>query len=350
MFRTETELLHWALNASDPEALRDAAAKASPVADKTLEESRRDVREALEHLAVPPVAELIAAAAEALRAAESFAPRLEALQALQALAEPVDAANDLEGLGGVAALEGVLVGEVARAAADRTTDEELSQSAALFAAAAHALGTACANNRPFQDALLERFAPSLGACLDVAGGGVAAQFDGGEARAKALYALGACAREHEAAIASLLRAGLAEALGEALHVQRGGTHAARRKALALIADLARFAPALWREMAPREARAAAIVAAAGAAAPATCEDTDLATRAAEAAGALARAEDVGGAQMRALLGDSYASVLGVMRTVAACQPAHGADDDVLIDMRAAAIEALEALGGGGDAS
>ena len=130
----------------------------------------------------------------------------------------------------------------------------------------------------------------------------------------------------------------------------GGSFAARRKALALIADLARFAPALWREMAPREARAAAIVAAAGAAAPATCEDTDLATRAAEAAGALARAEGVGGAQMRALLGDSYASVLGVMRTVAACQPAHGADDDVLIDMRAAAIEALEALGGGGDAS
>ena len=345
-FRTETELLHWALNASDADALAQAAelADAADAAGagyahrKTLEEQRADVAAMLEASAVKPDAELIGEAVDVLRSTgskrASVDEQLAALAALQYLVEPIDNANDLEGLGGVAVLQDVLVDGVS---AGEDADPR------VLAAAAWALGTACSNNAKFQEALLDRHPAALGACLDVVAGSMRGADEGGAARAKALYALGACARENEVALASLLAAGMVDTLAASL--RHGGSEKVSSKALVLLTDTARFvSPRAFRSTVDAQARAATMDAVAAVLEGAPCgEKMDLAERGLLAAEALAAVEE-GGAKGGAAMAAAAGRARRAARATAECAATlAGADADLVADLARVAAAAEERL-------
>ncbi|KAL4431166.1 hypothetical protein ABPG75_006422 [Micractinium tetrahymenae] len=253
---SEQDLLKCALSHSDPDALRQAAKEArhgAATGDPEFLERQARVQALLHSMKEEPSeAELMQEAVSILANSSAAQEQLlNALQALRYLVEPIDNANNLQGMGGLPPL-------VAQLAA--------GQPAALQAAAAHALGTAAANNHQFQAqlvgdhpevlrlllALVVRAgepgdtagaAGAAGGRADAAAGEPAAGAAGAEAGLKALYALSAILRLNPGARAAFYSAGGVHTLQQLLGSAAGLR--AKKKAIALLTDLVHLdAPAM----------------------------------------------------------------------------------------------------------
>lgn len=128
-------MLHWAIQNSDPDALRDAA---SSVRNGTEEAQRRsELREVMDALRKAPTeAQIMSAHLEAISTANQTEGHLiHSLQQLKELVRPIDNANDIKALGGIDVLVKTLE----------------SSSAAVKAEAAAVLAVAASNNVRFQE-------------------------------------------------------------------------------------------------------------------------------------------------------------------------------------------------------
>ncbi|KAK9832603.1 hypothetical protein WJX81_002885 [Elliptochloris bilobata] len=218
------DLLHWAITHSDAEALRQSAEKG-----ESLEEAlarRHNVQQLIDHLKQEPTeVELLKAAIAELRN-QTATPEdtTAALEAVQLLVEPIDLANDLSKLGGLEPLLHLLGSE---------------QPPAVQASAAHALGTAAANNNALQALLLTEHPDVFKRLVSVVGSRDPA------AATKALYCAAGLARNSREGAQALLDAGgLDTAVSLLSETPEGAPRPAalRRKALSLLADLALVNP------------------------------------------------------------------------------------------------------------
>ncbi|KAK9838676.1 hypothetical protein WJX74_001124 [Apatococcus lobatus] len=209
------DLLHWAIEHSDPEVLKQQAYGAA--AGAPTPERLSDLQELMEAMRQEPSeAELIQLAANVLSNDTSDdQQRLDSLEALAYLVEPIDNANDLKVLGAV--------GPIIRQLESGTPQVQAS--------AAHVLGVAASNNMRFQADALEAQPRLMHILLQIALKGHA------EATPRSLYAAGAFARSGQEGAALFLSANGLQALTELLKdpLQRASV---QRKALDLIADLA----------------------------------------------------------------------------------------------------------------
>ncbi|BDA47165.1 probable Hsp70 nucleotide exchange factor FES1 [Coccomyxa sp. Obi] len=211
------DLLHWAIKHSDPKVLQDAASGKIPQ-DAT--QRQKEVQEAIEYLRHEPgEAELMKAALEIINnVASGEEARLHAFDALCYLLEPVDNANDLHKIGGIEVL------------LDSLGDHNSKQ---LRAAAANALGVAASNNEEFVQRLWEICgADVVDKLLQLA------RLENQEAAGKALYALSNLLHNEKFRRKFFEARGLAT-LQRPLAGQDTPPNV-RRKALALLADLAHY--------------------------------------------------------------------------------------------------------------
>ncbi|KAL6765822.1 armadillo-type protein [Haematococcus lacustris] len=216
------DLLHWAIEHSDPQHLAaQAEAAKQQVQQPSLQQRQERVKELVDLMSHQPgEAQLLKASIALLTApGSSQDEQLNALAAIQLLVEPIDNANDLKVLGGISPLV---------AALDHTHPD-------MRAAAAYALGTAASNNPTFQAVLLQLhpdiFHQLSRLVLDADEG----------ASVKALYAVAALVRNLNTTRHAFLAAGgvacLSSVLAGGRHEPAGGGLRLRRKALSLLADL-----------------------------------------------------------------------------------------------------------------
>ncbi|CAO2838049.1 unnamed protein product [Amaranthus hypochondriacus] len=98
-------MLQWAIGHSDPAKLKDAAKSVQRLSDEELKQRQIEIQELMEKLRMPSDAELMKVAIDDLNNISiSLEDRLRALEELLVLVEPIDNANDLNKLGGVAAV------------------------------------------------------------------------------------------------------------------------------------------------------------------------------------------------------------------------------------------------------
>lgn len=241
-----TDLLHFALEHSDPTRLKEAVeeARRGQAGDDALAARRAAVREALDALdAAPTEAEAIAAAGQALakalaEAGDGEAAAVAALEDLAELAGPLDNAADLDKLGALAPVVEALS----------------SPSREVAVAAAGTLGAASANLVAVQAAATELGAVEALLRLLTREGATAAT------RLKALYALSALTRNGGAGREELIARGGRDALARVLG-DDGEETRVRKRALTLASDLARGdaegggQPLAWEEALARGATA-----------------------------------------------------------------------------------------------
>lgn len=133
-------MLQWAIGHSDPAKLKETAKSVQRLSDDELTKRQIEIQELMERLKMPSDAELMRTAINDLNNSSiSLEDRLHALEKLLVLVEPIDNANDLDKLGGLAAIITQLdnVEPVARKLA------------------AWVLGKACQNNPVVQKRVLE---------------------------------------------------------------------------------------------------------------------------------------------------------------------------------------------------
>eukprot|EP00963_Diacronema_lutheri_P006717 scaffold587_cov339-Pavlova_lutheri.AAC.41 len=136
------ELLQWALNHSDTEALKKMAEDARQGKEEAVRRMK-DIRETMEYLSkqVPSEAQEMQQFVRILESGElGVQTKADAMEGLQFLLESIDNANDFSKMGGVEVLHEMLEEE----------DENLRSRAA------HALGIAAANNPKFQLTVMDR--------------------------------------------------------------------------------------------------------------------------------------------------------------------------------------------------
>lgn len=166
--RQEKDMLHWAIEHSDPEKLKAAAqALKDPASSARRQREMQAVLEAMRQ--EPSEADLMKAAIEELTAANATdADKVAAMLRLRDLVRPIDNANDLKPLGGFAPLIMALN----------------SSNPDVQAAAAGVLGTAASNNVRAQQDVAEDCPDVVQKLLQVV------QSNHTEAASKGLYALG----------------------------------------------------------------------------------------------------------------------------------------------------------------
>ncbi|KAL0022481.1 hypothetical protein WJX79_009954 [Trebouxia sp. C0005] len=140
------DLLHWAIENSDPDQLKQ---QAENVATDSiyLNDRQREVQQLIKEMQSAPteidlMKDTIAILTNSTTPAEEV---LLALEALQSLVEPIDNANDLHTLQGLQPVVQLLV----------------QDSTSVQAAAAFVLGTAASNNNKFQEQLMELYPESV---------------------------------------------------------------------------------------------------------------------------------------------------------------------------------------------
>lgn len=171
------ELLQWALNHSDTEALKKMAEDARLGKEDAVRRIR-EIRETMEYLSkqVPSDAEEMRQFVEILENETlDVQTKTEALEGLQFLLESIDNANDLPKLGGVEALNNMLEQEDVK----------------LRSHAAHALGIAAANNPKFQLTMVDRRPGILRTLMEMT------KMEDRGLHKKGLYALSALVRNVE---------------------------------------------------------------------------------------------------------------------------------------------------------
>jgi len=215
-------LLHWAVSNSDPSRMSAAAAEHRRRLrdDPEYVGGRRErVQELVASMSQQPTDfELMEDVVAVLRNAGESERHPEVLAVLADLLAPIDNANDFPKVdGGLATLVAAL-------------DPGYPRSAA---AAAHALGTAAANNPEFQEALLNAHPDLFRATLALAAGSDPA------AATKGLYATSALVRNSPRLRVAFLKAGGLGTLQSVLRKEGGGDQRTRKKALNLVGDLAR---------------------------------------------------------------------------------------------------------------
>eukprot|EP00271_Cylindrocystis_brebissonii_P005257 TRINITY_DN17206_c0_g1_i1.p1 TRINITY_DN17206_c0_g1~~TRINITY_DN17206_c0_g1_i1.p1 ORF type:complete len:443 (-),score=85.01 TRINITY_DN17206_c0_g1_i1:1-1329(-) len=177
-FSNMESMLHWAIENSDKEQLAAAAKSVSPMTPEEISLRRHHIKEVMDAMKMPSDAELMTTAIADVKNAShlSVDEVLRALQELLQLVEPIDNANDLHTLGGLLALADVLTHSDTR----------------VRALTAWVLGTAAQNNPKLQQQYID--IGLLSALLNLAASAVDA-----EESSKALFALSAAIRNHEAA-------------------------------------------------------------------------------------------------------------------------------------------------------
>lgn len=171
------ELLQWALNHSDTEALKKMAEDARLGKEDAVRRIQ-EIGETVEYLSkqVPSDAEEMRQFVEILENETlDVQTKTEALEGLQFLLESIDNANDLPKLGGVEALNNVLEQEDVK----------------LRSHAAHALGIAAANNPKFQLTMVDRRPGILRTLMEMT------KMEDRGLHKKGLYALSALVRNVE---------------------------------------------------------------------------------------------------------------------------------------------------------
>ena len=171
------ELLQWALNHSDTEALKKMAEDARLGKEDAVRRIQ-EIRETMEYLSkqVPSDAEEMRQFVEILESETlDVQTKTEALEGLQFLLESIDNANDLPKLGGVEALNNMLEQEDVK----------------LRSHAAHALGIAAANNPKFQLTMIDRRPEVLRTLMELT------KMEDRGLHKKGLYALSALVRNVE---------------------------------------------------------------------------------------------------------------------------------------------------------
>ncbi|CAI5475320.1 unnamed protein product [Closterium sp. Yama58-4] len=230
-FASMDAMLQWAIERSDPEALKQQAREVAGLTPDELEEKRKHIRDVVEAMRMPTPGDLMRAAIAhiAPAAAHGGAPGEQgggeeahervvgALQELAQLVEPVHAANDLHKLGGLLPL-GALV---------EHGSSEVRSMAALV------VGKAAQNNRQVQRQVLET------GVLQALFMRLHSQHPtppvGDEEHARLLFALSAAIRGHVAATHWFYRHSGVALLARLLSVPSPRT---QRRALFLLADLA----------------------------------------------------------------------------------------------------------------
>lgn len=133
-------MLQWAIGHSDPAKLKDAAEGAQHLSPDELKRRQIELKELMEKLKMPSDAELMKIAMDDLNNSSiSLEDRLRALEELLILVEPIDNANDLDKLGGLAAVV-------------RQLDNVVPDVRKL---AAWVIGKACQNNPVVQKQVLD---------------------------------------------------------------------------------------------------------------------------------------------------------------------------------------------------
>lgn len=215
-------LLHWAVSNSDPDRLSAAAS-----------EHRRRIRDDPEYVGArrervqelvatmsqqPTDFELMEDAVAVLWQPEERERHVGVLEVLADLLAPIDNANDFPKVeSGLEVLVSAMNPGMPR----------------IAAAAAHALGTAAANNPKFQEALLDAHPDVFRSTLSLAMG------PDPPAASKSLYATASLVRNSPRLRVSFFKAGGLGVLRGVLRGEGGGGLAARKKALNLVGDLAR---------------------------------------------------------------------------------------------------------------
>lgn len=98
-------MLQWAIGHSDPTKLKETAKSVQRLSDDELKKRQMEIQELMEKLRMPSDAELMKTAIDDLNNSSiSFEDCLRALEELLILVEPIDNANDLNKLGGLAAV------------------------------------------------------------------------------------------------------------------------------------------------------------------------------------------------------------------------------------------------------
>lgn len=98
-------MLQWAIGHSDPAKLKEAAKSTQRLSDDELMKRQIEIKELMDKLKMPSDAELMKIAIDDLNNSSiSLEDRLRALEELLTLVEPLDNANDLDKLGGLAAV------------------------------------------------------------------------------------------------------------------------------------------------------------------------------------------------------------------------------------------------------
>ncbi|WIA12966.1 hypothetical protein OEZ85_006580 [Tetradesmus obliquus] len=213
-------LLHWAIEHSDPDKLREQAEVARrDEAVKDFVERKKRVQELSDIVSQQPSeAQLMMDNIAVLTdAGSSAADKGQALGNLQVLVEPIDNANDLKVLGGLPPLVDLL---------------QQQQQPELQEGAAYVLGTAASNNAKLVEALLQQHPGAMQQLLQIA----ASKHEG--AANKAMYALGSIVRSPVALARSQFyaQAGLGQ-LQALLGQAAGAPLRVKAKAINLIADL-----------------------------------------------------------------------------------------------------------------
>mmetsp|Transcript_10496 Transcript_10496/g.64270 ORF Transcript_10496/g.64270 Transcript_10496/m.64270 type:complete len:503 (+) Transcript_10496:6519-8027(+) len=168
------ELLQWALNHSDTEALKKMAEDARLGKEDAVRRIQ-DIRETMEYLSkqVPSDAEEMRQFVEILENETlDVQTKTDALEGLQFLLESIDNANDFPKLGGVEALHSML----------QEDDVKVRSHAA------HALGIAAANNPKFQLTMIDRRPTILRTLMEMT------KMEDRALHKKGLYALSALVR------------------------------------------------------------------------------------------------------------------------------------------------------------
>lgn len=166
-------MLQWAIGHSDPAKLKETAQTVQRLSPDELKRRQVEIKELMEKLKVPSDAELMKIAIDDLNNSSiSLEDRLRALEELLILVEPIDNANDLDKLGGVAAVI-------------RQLDNVEPDVRKL---AAWVLGTACQNNPVVQNQILDH--GTLTKLLKMV------RSDSVEEAIKALYAVSAVIRDN----------------------------------------------------------------------------------------------------------------------------------------------------------
>ncbi|KAL3148863.1 hypothetical protein ABBQ32_001736 [Trebouxia sp. C0010 RCD-2024] len=169
------DVLHWAIENSDPEQLKQQAETVGRE-DVGLTARQQEVQQLIRDMqAAPTEIDLIKDTIDVLT--NSSAPpeeMLMALEALQSLVEPIDNANDLHTLRGLHPIVRLLSHD----------------SPSLQAAAAFVLGTAASNNNKFQEQLMQLHPESISLLLQVTSSSSA------QTSKKGLYALAALLRNN----------------------------------------------------------------------------------------------------------------------------------------------------------
>ncbi|XP_021765577.1 nucleotide exchange factor SIL1-like isoform X1 [Chenopodium quinoa] len=133
-------MLQWAIGHSDPAKLKEGAKSVQRLSDDDLKRRQIEIKELMEKLKMPSDAELMKIAIDDLNNSSlSLEDRLRALEELLTLVEPIDNANDLNKLGGLAAV----IRQLDNAEPD------------VRKLAAWVLGKACQNNPVVQKQVLD---------------------------------------------------------------------------------------------------------------------------------------------------------------------------------------------------